>query len=157
MKPTARRPGFTLAELLISMALMAMIMAAAAMAIHAASMAHGYNAAKTDIVAKARGVVDRISQDIRVAVSFDVPDGRTLNVTMPNGTIHSYVWDGAVDGNLTYVLTDGETVTSAVLTDDVQAFSVSDDSPACTVSIALENTKAAAAATMTAMSRKAMF
>ena len=43
MRNDRRRRGFTLAEMLISMALMALIMVAAALAIQAAGSSHAYN------------------------------------------------------------------------------------------------------------------
>lgn len=52
-----RTRAFTLAEVLISLALMALLMTAAALGINAANQSHVYNSEKSDLVAKARGTL----------------------------------------------------------------------------------------------------
>ena len=154
--PTKTR-GFTIIELLLALALMAVIMAAAALAIHAAHASHVYNAEKTDLVARARGVLDRVARDVRQAASFVVADSRTLVVTMPDGTDHTYVWDGVQGGNLTYILTDSDVSTSTVLTNQVALFTVGDDSPACSVRIEMAGDLATSEASLTSTPRKAVY
>jgi len=149
--------GFTLVEVILALALMALLMVAAALAMEAAHDSHAYNAEKTDLVLRTRGVLDRIARDIRVAKSFHVPDPRTLDVTMPDDTVHTYAWDGASGGNLIYTVTDGLAVSEDVLTGQVHAFSVSDRSPACSVSLALEGDLAKSEASLTATPRKSVF
>jgi type II secretory pathway component PulJ len=159
MKPPAHRraPAFTIAEVLIAMALVALLMAAAAMAIQAASSAHAYNLEKTDLLARSRGVLDRIARHVRLAASFTVPDAHTLVVTLPDETVHTYAWDSTVGGTLTYTKTDGMVSESGVLTDRVESFTASDDSPACTVRISLKGDLASSGASLTATPRKSVY
>jgi prepilin-type N-terminal cleavage/methylation domain-containing protein len=146
--------GFTLAEMLISLALMALLVTAAAMGIHAAQVSHAYNTEKADLVARARGVLDRIARDIRRADSFSVPDGddKVVTITMPDGSTRAYEWDA---GDLTLTVDGG---TPATLTGFVHSFVVSDDNqPACKIWLELVGDKAATEAFITATPRKELF
>ena len=159
--------GFTLAEVLIAMAMLALLMVAAAMAVQAASSSRAYNAEKTDLVAMARGVLDRISRDVRLALSFEVPDSHSIVISMPNGLTHTYAWDGADGGNLTYTVTEQsvdpygnviENSTSMVLTEQVRDFETNDsETPSCGLKILLAGDLATAEATITATPRKAVY
>ncbi|HUS46182.1 MAG TPA: prepilin-type N-terminal cleavage/methylation domain-containing protein [Phycisphaerae bacterium] len=149
--------GFTLAEMLISLALMALLVTAAAMGIHAAQVSHAYNTEKADLVARVRGVLDRIARDIRRADSFSVPDGddKVVTITMPDGSTRAYEWDGEDGGDLTLTVDGG---TPATLTGFVHSFVVSDDNqPTCEVRLELVGDKAATEASITATPRKELF
>jgi len=148
--------AFTMVEVLIAMALVALLMSAAALAIQAAGSAHAYNAEKTDLLARQRGVLDRISRHVRLAISFEVPDSDTVAITMPDGIIHTYAWNRTTD-ELVYSKTDGEVTVSSVLTDRIDEFVVSDDSPACSARIALKGTLAASEGSLTATPRKLIY
>jgi prepilin-type N-terminal cleavage/methylation domain-containing protein len=152
---TAR--GFTLAEILISLALMALLMAAAALGIHAANQAHAYNSEKSDLVARARGVLDRIARDVRRAESVAVPNDRSITITMLDVSTRTYAWSGIAGGAIALTVTDGGT-TSAVLTDDVQTFTVDDaDQPTYSIHLVLAGDKATTEASITATPRKEFF
>ena len=118
--------GFTLAEILISLALVALLMTAAALGINAAQQAHAYNSEKSDLVAKARGVLDRIARDVRRAESVSVPNDRSITITMLDDSTRTYAWSGIAGGDIALTVTDGDGTKSAVLTDDVQTFTVDD-------------------------------
>ena len=149
--------GFTIAELLIALALMGFLMVAAALGIQAAQTSYAYNSEKTDLVAKTRGTLDRITQHIRMAAAFEVPDSGTLVVTLPNGSTHTYQWDGVANGNLTYTRVDDSPYNPVVLTDRVTTFVVTDVSPACGVRLVLVGNRATTEATITATPRKAIY
>jgi len=161
--PTAlalRRRGFTFIELMIAMALMAMIMTAAALAINAAGVSRSFNAEQADLVARARGVLDRIARDMRTATAFDVTDPKVLSIDMPDGSNRTYQWDGTAGGNLSFVFTSTGSVIDApvVLTNKVKSFEVTDAaSPACNIAILLQGTKASAGYTITATPRKTVY
>ena len=161
------RRGFTLVEVLISLALMALLMTAAALAIQAAETSHAYNTEKCELVARTRGVLDRMTREIRRSQSFTVLDARTVAVIFPSGFIHTYYWHGIQGGNLLYTETDPNTITYAlpwgvpgtpvVLTGGVQDFTVSDAAPSCRVYIYLVGQRAKEEGTITATPVKALF
>ena len=160
LNATRRQPrGFTLPEILIAMSIMVVLMVAATMAIYAAQTAHSYNLQKTELVSRARGVLDRIARDVRRAADFQVPEASTVSVTLPDGMIHTYAWDGTSGGQITYVETDlgGVTTNSVVLTGNVQTFFVTDVSPSCQIHIVLAGDRATSEASITATPRKALF
>jgi prepilin-type N-terminal cleavage/methylation domain-containing protein len=109
MPANRRRRGFTLVEMLISMALLAMIMVAACLAVQAAGAAHSYNSEKGELVARARGVLDWIALDVRRSDSVTLNNDKSLTVTMINGWIRTYAWDGTQGGHVTYSETDPDT------------------------------------------------
>ena len=161
MRPTTKRTacGFTLAEVLIAMALLAMVMVAAALAIQAAQVSHAYNAEKNELIARTRGVLDRIVQDIHRATSFQVIDAQTLAVTLNDGSIHTYYWDGSHRGNLTYTETPLGGVESppAVMTGFIDAFSVAEDGVACRVQITVAGNVATCQNSITATPGKIIY
>ena len=149
--------GFTLAELLVALALMALLVTAAAMGIYAAQISHAYNSEKTDLVARARGVLDRITRDIRQAESVESPDAATVAITFASGATHTYEWDGAAGGGITLTITDGGTTVNT-LTEDVQSFQVDDTAkPTYVIKIALSGEKATVEASLSATPRKEFF
>ena len=154
--PGRRARAFTMVEVLIAMALVALLMSAAALAIQAAGSAHVYNAEKTDLLARQRGVLDRIARHIRLAISFAVPDSDTVAITMPDGIIHTYAWNRTTN-ELVYSKTDGDITVSSVLTDRVDSFVVADDSPACSARIALKGALASSEGSLTATPRKSLY
>ena len=169
MRSTTRtsRRGFTLAEVLISLALMALLMVSAALAIQAAQTSHAYNTEKCELVARTRGVLDRMTRDTRRSQSFTVLDVWTVAVILPSGFIHTYYWDGVQGGDLLYTETDPNTITyelpwgvpgtPVVLTSGVQDFTVSDADPSCRVYIYLVGRLTKEEGTMTATPVKALF
>ena len=106
MPANRRRRGFTLVEVLISMALLAMIMVAACLAVQAAVAAHSYNSEKGELVARARGVLDWIALDVRRSDSVTLNNDTSLTVTRTNYPDITYAWDGTQGGHVTYSETD---------------------------------------------------
>jgi len=153
------RRAFTLAEVMVALALVALIMTAAALGLQAAQTSHAYNAEKTELVARVRGVLDRAARDLRRSASFLVVDEHTLAVTLPDGTIHTYAWNGVAGGNLTYTETDSGGIVSnpAVLTGYVQTFTVTNTTPSCTIQIAQAGTRAATSITISATPAKTLY
>jgi prepilin-type N-terminal cleavage/methylation domain-containing protein len=161
MRFPGRRPrGFTLAEVLIAMALMGLIMTAAALAIQAAQTSYSYNSEKTELVARTRGVLDRVSRDLRKAIHFTVVDLHTLEIELAGGTLHTYAWNGTSGGNVTYMETavDGVTTTTpTTLTGFVCVFDVTDVSPSCKIRLAMAGQSAASDVTIMVTPRKGLF
>jgi len=159
MRSDRRRRGFTLAEMLISMALLAMIMVATALAIQAAESAHAYNAEKTELVARARGVLDRVALDVRRSASLDTLDSHILNITLADGSLRSYAWDGTSPGTLQYTETPAGGVQSApaALTTYVTMFSAQDAQSGCLVSLVLTGRVATCHASITATPVKSLY
>ena len=152
-----RTRAFTLAEVLISLALMALLMTAAALGIDAANQAHAYNSEKSDLVAKARGILDRIVRDVRRAQSVESPDGRTIVVTLAGDVTHTYQWNGTTGGTITMTVDDGG-VTVGTLADGVQVFTVTDDQePTFQIRLVLAGEQATTEAVITATPRKEFF
>ncbi|MBM4019427.1 MAG: prepilin-type N-terminal cleavage/methylation domain-containing protein [Planctomycetes bacterium] len=160
-------PGFTLAEVLIAMALLGLIMVAAALGIQAAQESHTYNTEKTALTARTRGVLDRIALDVRRAASVEITIDGELAVTMSDGWVHTYAWDGAAGGNATYTETDPATISiehpagvpsdPAVLTGQVHALELEAAGDGCRVRLRLEGTHASSEATITATPGKILW
>jgi len=160
MSGVGKSRGFTIAEMLIALALMAMLMAGAALAIQAAQTSHAYNREKTDLVSRARGALDRIARDVRRSQSVIVAlDGSSVDILLADGNTRTYAWNKTVGGNLTYTVTDGLGVstTPVVLTGFVRTFSVQDVDPAYQFRLELAGEKAEAEASITATPRKSLF
>ena len=153
---TQKSRGFTLAEMLVALALMALLMVAATAAIDAAHQSYVYNSEKTDMVTRVRGVLDRLTQDVRRAQSVDVPDGRTVVVTFGSEETHTYEWDGRNGGEITFTV-EGATTRTATLCRYVKTFEASYAEPTCVVHLVLEGEQAGAEATVSATPRKTFF
>ena len=153
-----RTRAFTLAEVIIALALMALLMTAAALGISAANQAHAYNSEKSDLLARARGVLDRIARDVHRAKSVAVPNDRTITITMLDDSTRTYAWSGIAGGDIALtVVTDGGTK-STVLTDDVQTFTVDDaDQPTYSIPLDLAGDRATTEASITVTPRKEFF
>jgi prepilin-type N-terminal cleavage/methylation domain-containing protein len=167
MRGCGCRRGFTLVEMLIAMALLALIMTAAAVGLRAASDAHSYNAEKGELVARVRGVLDRIALDVRRSGSATRKEDGSLAVTTVDGWIHTYAWDGAQGGNLTYSETDPVTITiehpwgvpgtPITLTGYANAFQVDQVGDGCGVRILLQGRHANCQAAITTTPLKSLY
>ena len=168
MKAFHHRPGFTLPEILLAMALMALIMTAAAAGIHAANTSYTYNSEKTELVAKACGVLDRIARDIRRATDFEIlddeilVDAQSLRIMLPDGTRHTYTWDGTDRGDITFVKTesdDSESDPERLIKGDVTSFTPEQPagSQSCHVRVSLTGDYAAVSKNITVTPRKVLF
>ena len=168
MKVFHHRPGFTLPEILLAMALMALIMTAAAAGIYAANTSYTYNSEKTELVAKACGVLDRIARDIRRATDFEIlddeilVDAQSLRIMLPDGTRHTYTWDGTDRGDITFVKTESDNTDSdpeCLIKGDVTSFTVEQptDSQSCHVQVSLTGDYATVSKNITVTPRKVLF
>jgi prepilin-type N-terminal cleavage/methylation domain-containing protein len=167
MRGNGCRRAFTLVEMMLSMALMALVMVAATMALRAASAAHSYNAEKGELVARARGVLDRLALDVRRSGSTTLREDGSLAVTTADGWIHTYAWDGVQGGNVTYSETDPITIDIAhpwgvpgspvTLTGYVNAFQVDQVGDGCGVRILLQGRHAKCQAAITATPLKSLY
>jgi prepilin-type N-terminal cleavage/methylation domain-containing protein len=168
MKAFHHRPGFTLPEILLAMALMALIMAAAAAGIQAANTSYTYNSEKTELVAKACGVLDRIARDIRRATDFEILDDeilvnvQSLRIRLPDGTRHTYTWDGTDRGDITFVKTesdDSESDPERLIKGDVTSFTPEQPtgSQSCHVQVSLTGDYATVSKNITVTPRKVLF
>jgi len=152
-----RTRAFTLAEVLISLALMALLITAAALGISAANQSHTYNSEKSDLVAKARGILDRIVRDVHRAQSVESPNSRTIVVTLADDVTHTYQWNGTTGGTITMTVNDGG-VTAGTLADGVQDFTVThDQEPTFQIRLVLAGEQATTEAVITATPRKEFF
>ncbi|MFO8014922.1 MAG: prepilin-type N-terminal cleavage/methylation domain-containing protein [Phycisphaerae bacterium] len=133
------RRGFTVAELLVALALTALLMTAIAFAMHGAEQSNRYNRTKAELVARSRGVLDRIARDVRCAEATIVAnDGTALNVMVvrqaQDGSMTSVWRQYRFTGDEVLVYedasaiplppTDPEGVSSESLTGDVDYFHV---------------------------------
>jgi len=159
MRNNRRRRGFTLAEMLISMALMALIMVAAALAIQAATTSHAYNAEKAELVARTRGVMDRLAIDTRRSASIYIPSASSVDITLADGSVHSYSWDGQSPGTLQYMETPAGDVQSppVALTAYVTTFSVEQAESGCLFSLTLTGRVATCHSAITATPVKSLY
>jgi|WetSurMetagenome_2_1015567.scaffolds.fasta_scaffold07253_2 prepilin-type N-terminal cleavage/methylation domain-containing protein len=151
--------GFTLAEMLLSMSLTAVLMLAAAFAIYAAERAHTYSSEKNQLIIRARGVTDRIAADIRRCTSFTATDGSSVAVQMPNGLVHTYQYSAAGGGTVLYFETDalGNSTPPAVLTAYTQTFTAATAGSSCQISVVLKGTVSECQVTSTATPGKVLF
>jgi len=163
MRFPGRRPrGFTLAEVLIAMALMGLIMTAAALAIQAANTSYTYNSEKTELASKACGVLDRIARDIRRATDFEILDAHSLRIMLPDGTWHTYAWDGTDRGDITFVKTESDNSDSdpeRLIKGNVTSFTVEQptDSQSCHAQVSLTGDYATVSKNITVTPRKVLF
>jgi prepilin-type N-terminal cleavage/methylation domain-containing protein len=127
--------GFTLVEMLISLALLAVLLASLAVAIHAATNSYSENNRLSALTETARGVLNRIAQDIRTSdavtvtstqITITPPDdgsglqqlryevaGNCLNYYRKvNGATTSYVLIGPIAGATDEVSLAGATISS---------------------------------------------
>jgi len=132
--------GFTIAELMLALALTALLMTAVAFAMHSADQSSAYNNAKAELVTRARGVLDRMARDIRSAdATIVADDGSAVNVRVvraqPGGTTQSFWRQYRLVGTEIRVYEDdravtlppgvpGNSVPHETLTADVASFSV---------------------------------
>lgn len=139
--PRRSQAGFTLAELLAALALMALVLGAAAAGLYSADMSHGYASTKAEMLTRLRGVLDRMARDIYRAEATLVSDDRTaVNVLVEVPGTGTTVWrqyrlSTESDGQVIRLYEDtaplpfppdvpGSGATSVILTHDVSAFEV---------------------------------
>ena len=90
-----RRSGFTLVELLVGMALLAMIMVAVALAMQGAANANVYAMDKSRSLQQASLTLARLSTDIRRAQSVQIIEPGCIDLVMPDSQWRRYRWTNA--------------------------------------------------------------
>ena len=117
-------PGFTLVELLIGMAMLAMIMVAAALAMRGAADASTYGAHKARSLTQATLALGRLSADLRGAAVVELESSNAVTLTMPTGEQRCYSWSGTEGAPLVFASgtnPDGNTLVPEVLNFSLQA------------------------------------
>jgi len=118
-----RKHGFTIIEMLMALGILAMLLAAVAVAMHASMTSYRENEDLAAITQTARSTLYRMSREIRTAEAINI-SSTSLTIIPPNdgsGTTE-YHYEFA-DGELTYRVTQSGTPTTYTLiasTDDVQ-------------------------------------
>ncbi len=113
------QPGFTLVEVLLSLAIMALLLTAAGVAVHASMMNHEESGELATAAQATRVLCERMARDCRTAsaIDFSAPDD-TLRLVPPTGdhgiTQIEYAFD-ADQSALLYRLTTGEGTEEHVL------------------------------------------
>ncbi len=127
--------------MLVGLSLLALVLTAAAAGMHAAKVSHSYNECKSDLVAQARGVLDRVAHDVRHADSVlvsDAGDAVNILVVKPGGMRLWRQYRREYDQNGGYVIKlyqdtkaiafppyhPDETASSEVLAEDVSTFQI---------------------------------
>jgi prepilin-type N-terminal cleavage/methylation domain-containing protein len=125
-----RRTGFTLVEVLLAMALLAMLLTAIAVAVQAAMQGYRENERVAAVTQAARSVLARMMREIRTADEVDTT-ATSISILPPEDgsgiTLIRYTWN---NGELTYHQTIAGVTTSEVLlggdrTVSAQSFTVS--------------------------------
>ena len=89
----ARHCGFTMAELLMSLALTAALLAAVAAAMHASMQSYSENEKIAAVTQAARSVLDRMSREIRTAVDVDCSSTKMTIYPFDDGSHPQIVYE----------------------------------------------------------------
>lgn len=114
-----RRSAFTLAEMLVSSVIMAILMLGIASSLKFASVAAEDAGTSSASNATAVDVLDRLTTDIKEATSFTVHNSKRLAFYVPDRNADGlpekldYNWSGMAGAPLLFVLNDGTAVTLA--------------------------------------------
>jgi prepilin-type N-terminal cleavage/methylation domain-containing protein len=123
MKHTKHKAGFTLAELLIALAIAGMLLAAVSVAINASAKNYQENEDIFKAINSARQALFRITSQLRVANAVD-PNAPSNDCTMitAGGENITYRYDSS-DGKLYLITNDDLSDSDYVLCDNVTAMS----------------------------------
>lgn len=140
----SKTTGFTIAELLLAMALMGLVMSAIAYGMYSAQNTSEYNTRRAELLTRARGVLDRIASDVwRADATLTSDDNSAVSISfarrLPGGG-EEIVWrqyrkEVTDDGTIIAVYEDSNPIamppttpassaTKAVLTSNVKTFDV---------------------------------
>lgn len=106
------RGGFTLAEVLISLAIMAGLLASVAVAMKGACTSYTENCEIAECNQAARVVLNRMMGEVRTAKNATAPSGTQLWITPPDGGSVTLIKYELVNGELFYRSTSGGVETS---------------------------------------------
>ena len=109
------RGGFTLLEMLISLVLLAALLASLGAAIHAATSSYIENTRISAITQTARGVLNRLTRDIRTADAVDVSSSEITIIPPDDGSGLEELRYEVVGDSLNYYRTVSGVTTSYVL------------------------------------------
>ncbi len=121
-KRNRQRRGFTLAELLAAVTIMAMLMAAVAGAMQACFQTYAENERIAAMTQTGRAILWRMGQELRTAKAVSYDDG-LLEIIPPTGSTNEMIEYQLVNGELIYTLTtDGNATEHKLIsnTDDVK-------------------------------------
>ena len=119
--------GFTLIEILLSVAITAMLMGTMVVSLGVASRAVDPGTGPTAQTRQAAGIIEEINADLALTLSFSERTASAVTFTVPDRTGEGspetirYSWTGPDDGQLQRRINNGPTVTIAR---DVQHFSL---------------------------------
>lgn len=107
---TRRRRGFTLLEMLISLVIIAMLLAAVAVAMHGVLLSYSENARIAEVVQTSRVVLHRMMSEVRTADAIDTDYNRLSIIPPVNGEGITQIEYQLTEGVLTYQRTiNGDT------------------------------------------------
>jgi len=107
--------AFTLVEVLLSLAIMAMLLAAVAVAVNASLTSFRENEELADVVQTTRAVLDRISREIRTAQAVDWDYTALSIIPVDDGSGVTEIQYENVGGELVYRITKNGVQTPYVL------------------------------------------
>lgn len=110
MQKQKRKRGFTLMEVLIGMAMLAMLMAAIGAAVHSSLQSYTENEKSLALTQAARSVLDRMMREVRTAADVDSTtstltideDGTGQNTAVYQFSSGAFYYVQTVDGHTTY-------------------------------------------------------
>jgi prepilin-type N-terminal cleavage/methylation domain-containing protein len=127
MAPPKNKTGFTLVEILLSIALLGMLLTAVAAAMHASFQSYDQNDKLASVTQVARSILDRMTREIRTAIDIDPNSTSTrLGIQPPADSGVQRIEYEYTGGALYYRRTIGGVTTSQALlspTDDVRVTS----------------------------------
>lgn len=112
-----RSSGFTLVELLLGLAISAMLLAAIAAAVHASLMSYQENEKSASLTQTARAVLNRLVNDVRTAQAVTSTETSLTIIPPDNGSGITEVQYDFTGGQLLYRVTQNGTQSSHVLVD----------------------------------------
>ena len=123
------RRGLTLVELLIAVAILAMLLAAIAVAMHGSLLSFKENEGLAAVVQTGRAVLNQISRDVRTAEAVSCDSNSVTIIPPDDGRGISEIQYELSDGQLLYRVVQGATSEAHVLIDSssdvrVDAFTV---------------------------------
>ncbi len=129
MKQSRKNSGFTIVELLLAVAIMAMLLASVAIAMQAALASYRENEKIAEVMQVSRAVLNRMTSDIRSAEAIDIGSQRVNIIPPANPESITEIEYELVGGALVHRQTiNGSEVTQTFVSSDenlqIQEFSI---------------------------------